>query len=171
MKSQAINQLINFFWTIISFVPVIYFWIGRDTTWLYAFALFSLLFAFMPARFYSRLQLSNNRKRYQNFGVRFIQRFVQNGTYINKSIRKTDSGYKLIKDRVQAQKYLSTIYMYERYHLMCLIFFGLTFIYALTEHQYVTGLLIFFMNIIYNVCPILLQQYNKLRVMRVLKEI
>ncbi|HTD98267.1 MAG TPA: hypothetical protein VK668_03240 [Mucilaginibacter sp.] len=169
MKSQAINQLINFSWTIVSFIPVIYFWIGRDTTWLYAFVLVSLVFALMPARFISMFQLSGNKRFYERLGVRFIQRFVQNGTYINKSIRKNDSGYKLIKDRAQAQQYLNTIQMYERYHLMCFIFFGLTLIYAVIERQYIVALIILLANVIYNVCPVLLQQYNRLRVIGILR--
>lgn len=166
MKSQTINQLINFFWTIISFIPVIYFWIGMNTTWLYVFVLFSLGLVLMPVRFISLFQLSNSNKFYERLGVRFIQRFVQNGTYINQSIRKNNSGYKLIKDRAQAQRYLNTIQMYERYHLICFLFFGLTLIYAVIKQQYLVGALIFLANVIYNICPLLLQQYNRLRVMK-----
>jgi hypothetical protein len=169
LKSQAINQFINFFWTILSFIPIFDYWLGKDITWLYAFVLFSLIPAVLPNNFFRHFQLSSNSKFYERLRVKFIQRFVQNGTFINRVIRKKNPDYKIIKDRVEARKYLGTISMYERYHVFCFIFFGLTFGHALYGQRYVAAFLILLVNAIYNICPILIQQYNKLRVMRLLK--
>jgi hypothetical protein len=169
LKSQAINQFINLFWTILSFMPIYDYWIGKDITWLYAFVLFSLIPAVLPNSIFRHFQLSSNSKFYEHLRVKFIQKFVQNGTTINRVIRKKNPAYKIIKDRVEARNYLGTINMYERYHVFCFIFFGLTFGQALYSQRYVAAFLVLIVNVIYNICPILIQQYNKLRVMRLLK--
>jgi hypothetical protein len=139
------------------------------SAWLYVLILLSAAFAFLPNGIFSELQLSSNKKFYERLGVKLIQKLVQNGTFANNAIHKNDPQYKVIKNRAQAQNYLSTIAMYEHYHLACFVFFGLTFIHALYQQQFVLALLILSADVIYNVCPILLQQYNKLKVMRVLK--
>ena len=169
LKNQAINQFVNFFWTILCFIPVLIYWFSNYTYWLYIFILFSLIFALLPGSIFRRFQLNNSTAFYERLGVRFIQKFVQNGTYVNRAIRKNNPEYKLIKDRTQARQYLNTINMYERYHMLCFIFFALTFIHAFISQRYIAAVLILVVNVIYNVCPILIQQYNKLRVMRIFK--
>jgi glycosyl-4,4'-diaponeurosporenoate acyltransferase len=167
LKNKAINQFVNFFWTILCFIPVLTYWFGNHTYWLYIFILVSLIFVLLPASIFRYFQLSSNRKYYEQLGVKLIQQFVQNGTFVNRAIRKNNPEYKLIKDRTQALQYLNTINMYERYHFLCFIFFALTFIHALISQRYVAAVLILVVNVIYNVCPLLIQQYNKLRVMRI----
>ncbi|MDB5147026.1 MAG: hypothetical protein JWQ57_1046 [Mucilaginibacter sp.] len=169
MKSQAINQVINLFWTILCFIPIYDYWIGKDITWLYVFVLFSLIPAVLPNSIFRHFQLSSNSKFYEHLRVKHIQKFVQNGTFINRVIRKKNPDYKIIKDRVEAHKYLGTINMYERYHVFCFIFLGVTFGHALYSQRYGAAFLILLANVIYNICPILIQQYNKLRVVRLLK--
>ena len=169
LKNQAINQFVNFFWTVLCFIPVLTYWFGNYTCWLYIFFLFSLIFALLPGVVFRRFQLSRNRKFYERLGVKFIRQFVQNGTFVNRAIRKNNPEYKLIKDRTQARQYLNTINMYERYHLLCFIFFALTFIHSLINQRYITAVLILVVNVIYDVYPILIQQYNKLRVMKILR--
>ena len=168
MKNQVVNQLINFFWTILSFVPVIYYWAYNYSTLLYGLIFFSLVFAFLPGSILNRIQLSDDRRFYERWGVKLIRKLVQNGTYANTAINKNDPQYKVIKNRSQAQHYLNTIAMYERYHLACFIFFSITFIHALYKQQFVAASLVLGANIIYNICPLLLQQYNKLKVTRLL---
>ncbi len=47
--------------------------------------------------------------------------------------------------------------------MFCLAFFLASFVYAIYQQAFLISLLIFVSNIIYNVIPILIQQYNKLR--------
>lgn len=161
------NQAINFFWTILCFIPVIAYWVQTSMVLnFYIFIGISILSLFIPARL---LQLNSNSKFYERLGVKFIRRFVQNGDYINKYFKKSDPHYKLIKDRAHALKYIKTIMMYERYHFLCFVFFLLTAIAAITGHHYLYFSLIIFCNIIYNVCPIMLQQYNRARVLSLIR--
>ncbi|WP_345209941.1 hypothetical protein [Mucilaginibacter gynuensis] len=106
------------------------------------------------------LQLSQNPKFYVKAGARFIRKFVQNGDWF-----KNDTP--VISNRFGAMQYKATIIMYERFHFLCLVFFILTSIYALIHQQYVIALLVFLANMIYNVCPIILQQYNFSRLLNI----
>lgn len=156
------NQAINFFWTILCFIPVIGFWIGAGLSlYFYIFAGLGFVTLIIPARL---LQLSDSPKFYEGLGVRFIRNFVQNGQWINRHIRKSNPNYKLVKDRILAVKYMQTVVMYERYHRMCFVFFLLTAFYAIILQQYALFCAISVANIIYNICPILLQQYNRARI-------
>ncbi|MFA6084948.1 hypothetical protein [Mucilaginibacter sp.] len=155
------NQAVNFFWTILCFAPIIGFWFTANSI-LLCFILIGISVAsqVFPAR---HLQLSNDPKFYEGLGVKQIRKFVQNGELINKFIRKNNPQYKVIKGKTNAVKYMQTIVMYERFHLICFIFFLLTAVYAVIAAQYAFALIIIIANIIYNICPILLQQYNRAR--------
>jgi hypothetical protein len=55
------------------------------------------------------------------------------------------------------------IAIYERFHLICLDFFFVSFVYAIFQDAFFLSFLILLSNIVYNIIPILIQQYNKLR--------
>jgi Na+-driven multidrug efflux pump len=157
------NQAINFFWTILCMIPVVGFWIANGgLLWCCIFLVISFVSLLIPARI---LQLSNDPKFYKSAGVKLIRKFVQNGELINKYIRKNNPQYNLIKGRQNAAKYMQTVVMYERYHFLCLVFFMLTAGYAAMQRYYGFAALILIANIIYNLCPILLQQYNRARLL------
>ena len=158
------NQAINFFWTILCFIPVVAFWAGAGAMqMLYVLIFISLLSLAIPAKM---LQLSGNPKFYEGLGIKFIRKLVQNGEYANRLIRKNNPQYKLIKDKAHAAQYMRTIIMYERYHFLCFVFFLLSAVYAVITARYAFAAVILVANIIYNVSPILLQQYNRARVLR-----
>lgn len=161
------NQAINFFWTIICFIPVIGFWMAANSTQLlYVLILLSFLSLLIPAKV---LQLSRNPKFYEALGVKFVRKLVQNGEYANRFIRKSNPQYKLIKEKDQAAAYMRTIMMYERYHFLCFTFYMLSAIYAIITMHYAIFVVIMIANIIYNISPILLQQYNRARVLKINK--
>ncbi|MBD1383810.1 hypothetical protein IDJ75_00850 [Mucilaginibacter rigui] len=161
------NQAINFFWTILCFIPVIGFWMAANSTQLlYVLILLSFLSLLIPAKV---LQLSHSPKFYEALGVKFIRKLVQNGEYATRFIRKNNPQYKLIKDKANAAAYMRTIVMYERYHLLCFTFFLLSAIYAIITMHYAFFVIIMLANIIYNISPILLQQYNRARVLKLNK--
>ena len=158
------NQAINFFWTILCFIPVIGFWMADgQMLWCYIFLGISVISLFIPLRL---LQLSSNPKFYEAAGVKTIRKYVQNGQLVNQYLRKRNPQHSLINGRQNAAAYLNTVAMYERYHFLCFVFFILTIGYATMHAYYIYTLLIFIANIIYNICPILLQQYNRARLNR-----
>ncbi|MFD0793591.1 hypothetical protein ACFQZX_08165 [Mucilaginibacter litoreus] len=163
------NQFINFFWSIICFAPVVTYWVKQfDTGWFMASLALSAAFLFIPSK---TLQLSNRPKFYESIGIKFIRRFVQNGEYANRSARIKNPHYKLIKNRTHAVSYKQTIAMYERFHVLCFSFFIITTLLAIVNHRQGLAAIIIIANIIYNICPLLLQQYNKARILKINKSI
>jgi hypothetical protein len=160
------NHAVNFFWTILCFIPVIGFWLTADLLILYIFIGASILSLLLSARL---LQLSSLPKFYEKLGIKLIRKFVQNGEYINILIRKFKPGHKTIGNKADAVRYLKTVQMYDRYHFLCLIFFLLTAVYAFINNQPILSAVIIIANIIYNICPILLQQYNRARILNLTK--
>lgn len=167
-KITVMNQVLNFVWTGLAFIPVLIFWWNTGpNTFFFTFILVSVFFIFIPEKFLSKFQLSNNRNLYEKIGVKIIRRFVQNGEWI----RSTFSGSynPTIKNISKANVYLKTINMYERFHWLCFIFFFFSAIYAICRGEMIFGFSIFLSNLIYNAAAICLQQYNKLRILRLLK--
>lgn len=161
------NHAVNIFWTILGFTPVIGFWAAADSMRLcYMFIGISILSVLLPGRY---LQISNNPKFYTRLGVKWIRRFVQNGDVLNRSERKNNPQHKVIKGRSNALGYMHTVVIYERYHCMCILFFLLTTVYSIIKAQYPFTLIIIIANIIYNICPLLLQQYNRARIARLIR--
>lgn len=161
------NQFINFFWTVLGFAAVLCYWTATGlSAWFYLFIVLSIIPAFLPQRFFYRIQLSDSTKLYERLGLRFIRKFVQHGDFANRHARKNNPAYYGMLKSVEPKKYLSTIMMYERYHFICLIFFLLTCGMAMIQERYLMALLILISNVVYNVFPILLQQYNRIRVLR-----
>lgn len=78
------------------------------------------------------------------------------------------AGDRVISNQANARQYLSKIALQERYHYSCFVFFTLSAFSALVGGKIQMALLISIANVIYNVYPILLQQYNRLRIQRLL---
>ncbi len=166
-KRDMLNQIINFFWTALCFSPVFWFWFqeGIDNIYFYVFLGVALFFGALPEKILNKFTLSADKKVYEKYGIKFIRKFVQNGDIVN-SHSKTP-GATAIKDKAQERKYLKTIAMYERYHWICLIFFLVTSIYGFFNGHLLFGFSISIANLLYNLIPIFLQQYNKIRIKKI----
>lgn len=166
-KRDILNQIINFFWTALCFTPVFWFWFqeGIDNIYFYVFLGVALFFGALPRKVLSKFTLSADKKIYEKYGIKFIRKFVQNGDIVNSHSKAR--GATSIKDKVQAREYLKTIAMYERYHWICLLFFLLTTIYGFFNEHSLLGFSILIANFLYNLIPIFLQQYNKIRIKKI----
>jgi hypothetical protein len=168
-----LNQLINIFWTMVSFA-IFGTYLGlclaekRSPLVLVAFLVLSVLVYAIPARWLSILTLGKDRKNYERIGIKFFRYFVQNGTLVNRIQRKYTTKSGIIHNPKEAQNYLRTIAMQERFHYCCFVLFSLSTVDAFYIGKPEMALLIILVNILYNVYPILLQQYNKLRINLVL---
>jgi hypothetical protein len=166
MKRQLANQTLNIFWTGLCFTPVVWYWSKQALDiWGYIFLTIAVLVAFLPQKIIGNLHFFQHRRQYEKWGAKFIQWFTQDGRWagqFNKSNR-------VIKNVRQATQYLTTISMYERFHWMCFVFFLLSSLHAFTQGIILLGFLMFFANIPYNVASLLLQQYNRLRIMKFAK--
>jgi len=152
------NQVINFFWTILCFTPIITYWLKTGPVaacwWFIAVSFIGLM---VPPKW---LQLSHNPKFYERLGARFVRKFVQNGDYAKSDKR-------VISNKANAQLYSKTLLMYEKYHFLCLLFFLFTGLHAILLGKYLLAGLVFLANVVYNVYPMLLQQYNRARILKI----
>jgi len=162
------NQAINLFWTILCFIPIgLSLGSSGNLVLGYAFLAISLLVLLVPLRFWT---LSHQPAFYERTGVKIFRKFVQNGDFVNRLSRNTNPGYRVIKNKQQAVQYLKTAKMQEFYHLICLVFFTLNTVYAIVQRYYLFALIIALANLFYNIYPILLQQYNRARIVKIIRE-
>ncbi len=152
-------------WSLLSLVPLYmycYRFLPLRFLWLYSAA--SLLPAFIPNSFYDRIQLSSRTMLYRKLGVRTLNKIVQNGAFVNRSLRKKFPGSKPapVSGKAAGSLILRT-YMYEKFHAVFFVFFLLAALFALYNGQFGWSLLLCFINIFYNILPNLLQQYIRVR--------
>ncbi len=166
-RYQFYNQIINFFWTIISFVPILIFWYQYYKTDILIIAIaISMVPFFIPADYFKILQLSKNRRFYENLGIRTFLKFTQNGSIVNRMIRNNNPGYKIISNKKSFNQFYNQLIVYEKYHYACLVFFLISFLIAVYLKEYLQAVLIMLVNFIYNFIPILIQQYHKIKLKR-----
>ncbi|HNP94232.1 MAG TPA: hypothetical protein PKJ63_01340 [Cyclobacteriaceae bacterium] len=170
MKKQLLNQLVNIFWTVLAFAPVMAFWLAIGMNiYFYLLIIPSICLLFLPNHVYKRFQLSDRPEYYQRLGLKFFRRYTQDGDII-KQILRSDNSYKVRRTKKEFVNYLKTIQVYERYHMVCFAFFLFTGCYAIVLANFAIFILITMANILYNVIPLLLQQYNRLRIKRLLTD-
>lgn len=159
-----LNQLVNFCWTILCFASFVVYWnLTASLFVLFSFLALSLLAGFVPLK---TLQLSTDHKFYEHLGVKMVRKFVQNGELINRLKRSRLPNHKVIKNQDDALGYLKTAAMYEKYHFICFVFFLLFSIHAAYNQRFGFFMLMILSNFLYNICPMLLQQYNRVRISR-----
>jgi hypothetical protein len=157
------NQLVNAFWSILNFSPIGYFWfVGMTPYWFYTFLAVSVVTGFLPDSFFTMIRVGHTTSRYNKLGIRLVKRYTQDGDVVNALIRKRFPDYTPIR-AMSVPQHLSKSSVNERFHFMCLVFFLLTTLYALVNGLWWWALIISLNNLFFNVYPIMLQQYNRLR--------
>ena len=158
------NLIPNLIWSIINLAPIVSFcFIAMPSRLVIIFLAISVLACAIPNSFFEKLQVSKTIGFYKKIGIEIVQKYTQNGEVINRMIRKKFPHYKIIQGRVSLKKQLKQTYFFEKFHVVMLVFFVLTTVYALKERHSAWALIFTVNNLLYNVYPILLQQYIRLR--------
>ena len=159
------NTLTNFFWSILCILPVYIFCYNfMPLKLLYIFLAISILPVFIPNSLLNKIQLSKSTKIYKTLGVHRVNKFTQNGDLINRIIRKKYPGFKVVSFSVaSANKLYNHTYANEKFHYILFIFYCLSMVYALVKNHPVWALVFLLCNVLYNVYPILLQQYIRIK--------
>jgi hypothetical protein len=169
-RAAVYNAIPNFLWTIIHLAPsMIYCWNYTAPQGIYIGLGGSFLFALLPAGLLKRLQLSSDTAVYKKIGVGIIRKYSQDGDLINRLLRKQYPAYRVIEGERAMPAYISKTYMAERFHLMMLVFMGFISVWALLEQRWGWALLIMVNNVLYNLYPMFLQQYNRIRLIQAMK--
>jgi hypothetical protein len=172
IKKLAIfyNQSVNMFWSVLNLFPIAWFcYRVLEPKWLYFFIAISLLSGFLPASFYYAMQLGRTTTVYKKIGIRFIKKFTQDGDFVNRLIRSKFPEYKLVENKSSAKKQLKKAFLNERFHFIMLSFFLLTTFYAFIHGHIWWAVILTINNLIYNIYPIFLQQYLRIRLMELMK--
>ncbi|WP_344765184.1 hypothetical protein [Pedobacter ginsengiterrae] len=163
---KMINSLINIFWTIIGFLPVIYFWYTQLNTVALVIGLgISLVLATLPIRFF---QIGLSRQNLEKMGVHLVGYMVQDGKFINRLARNKGINNKFVY-LTKRESFNRRSVIYERYHLCCFFFFLISLLLALFAQRFILSACLLIANILYNILPVLLQQYYRSRVQNIIK--
>ena len=148
---------------------VIFFVRGQgEWPWLLVFIGLSWFTSLIPRAFYDKLQWSSNILFYKKLGVHAFKKLATNGDYINRSIRRKFPHHRQVPNVASIGGKLLETYTIERAHTVLFVFCLLTHVYAWAIGDVGTGWFLFFGNIVFNLYPNLLQQYNRLRYKRVI---
>lgn len=167
-KIGRINLLINFTWSVIFLFPVVIFCYNKmDRNWLIVSLSISFCAAFLPASLYDGMHLCKTRSFYKKTGVEFFNRFIQNGTLVNRFIKNRFPQYKRFNTREDAYKKLfAQSYVFEKFHFIFFIFFTGAMLFAILNRSFIWAAYFTVVNILYNIYPILLQHYIRHRLRR-----
>lgn len=135
------------------------------------FVFAGLLAYLLPVAQFRHLELSDNPIVYRRLGVHWANQVVQNGKLVNRLLYRQDSGYRRMRSRNAAIYLKNTTYMQERFHWAIFIVFLLCGLHAFFHNRPGWGLLITLANLAYNLYPIWLQQYIRIRLGRSLRRV
>ena len=168
MKTQALNQLINFFWMTLCCAPLLWYWILADwDVWAWTFITASCVMGLLPRSLLKWTQFATTRRGFEKLGVKTFRKLTQNGDWANAATRNAGN---TIGNLAGAEKYRAMINMYERFHLICGFFFLFSGLHAFAFGYWMMGALILTANLVFNVAAIILQQYNRMRIERITRD-
>jgi hypothetical protein len=165
--TSVYNAAANVFWSVLAFAPVSVFcyrFMGRP--WLSAFVVVSLLPLMVPTSTLRFLELSSTVRTYRKLGVHWVNHFVQHGTLINNLLRQKYPEHGRMRYRTRTASLMQSTYIQERFHWAVLLFFLLASLYGNAHGQLGWALLITIINVVFNLYPIWLQQYIRVRLNR-----
>ena len=161
------NAVPNVFWSLLGFAPVsIFCYRFMERMCLWAFVAISLLVIIVPASKLRHLELSSAATAYRRLGVYWVNGLVQDGSLVNQLLRRTYPEYRRMRSRTDSLYLLQNTYVQERFHWTMLLFFLLSSLYGITHGHPGWALLITISNVVYNLYPIWLQQYIRVRLNR-----
>ena len=158
------NAVPSVLWSALAFGPLVlccYWYVGQP--WLWGFVGASLSAYAWPAAWLRRLQLSSRVAVYQRLRVPALNHFTQQGALVTALLRRRYPHYRVLAGRAGVAKLRSTTYSQERFHWAGLVFFLLVSGYVGATGHLGWALGLTLLNVGYNLYPIWLQQYVRLR--------
>lgn len=161
------NAIPSAFWSVVHWVPLSLFCYRHVARpWLVGLVGVSLLAYALPKAWFRYWQLSSRPAAYQRAGVPLAGQLTQHGSVVNGLIRRHYPQYRRARSRRPVAGLLGNTYHMERFHVAALVFFLLSSLAALLQGRWGWALSLAALNISYNLYPIWLQQYLRLRLAR-----
>lgn len=165
--SSLYNAATNVLWSLLAFAPVsIFCYRFMEPAWLWAFVVASVMALMVPVSMLRHLELSSTVTTYRKLGVHWVNHFVQHGTLINRLLKRRYPEYRPKRSRTWTVHLVQSTYVQERFHWAALLFFLLISMYGIAHGFPGWALLITILNVVYNLYPIWLQQYIRVRLNR-----
>lgn len=161
------NALPNVFWSVLGLGPLaVYCYQFVARPWLYGGLAACLLGYAVPRAWYGHWQLSRTPERYRKLGVAALNRVTQNGTLVHWLVRRRYPHYRQIRSRAALAGLVRNTYYQEQFHVVMFLFFLLVSLYAVWQGQLKWAGLLTLANVGYNLYPVWLQQYIRVRLRR-----
>ena len=168
MKVQraVLNTLLSLVWTVIFLGPVYVYCVRHiPSKCLYVFAAVGALSFVMPRALLERIQLSPDPEVYRLLRVSLLIAFTQDAPWLRAL--SSDAKRRVRRDPKAIGSIVRDTWTRERFHLGLLLFCALCAGIALWRIQIIWFVTLNLVNIIYNLYPVWLQQYIRIRVARV----
>jgi hypothetical protein len=120
----------------------------------------------VPASWLRRLQLSAQPAVYRRLGVPVVGYLAQYGALVNRLLRHRYPQYRRLPSRAAIASVVRGTYHYERFHWSMLLFSLLVSGSAMGQRQIGWAVVLTLINMGYNLYPIWLQQYLRVRLHR-----
>jgi hypothetical protein len=161
-RLQSLNVLVSAVWTAIFVLPVYLFCTAHvDAVVLYRFLFAASLPLVLPRSVLNYLQLSHHQAMYQRFRIPLLIRLTQDAPWLKRAAGTKSS---IRHNRLAAERFIRITWMRERCHLSFAVFFALCSALALWRLQIAWAVMLMASNLLYNLYPIWLQQYLRLRI-------
>ncbi|TDN39673.1 hypothetical protein E4631_09700 [Hymenobacter sp. UV11] len=160
----AYNAVPNVVWSVLAFGPLVVacaHYVERP--WLWVVVVVSLSAYAWPVAWLRRLQLSGRVAQYERLGVPAVGRLAQQGALVNRLLRRRYPGYRVLAGLQGVARLVSATYQQERFHWAGLVGFGLVSGHEAAVGHWGWALGLTGLNVGYNLYPIWLQQYLRIR--------
>lgn len=167
-RQRLLNALPNVIWTALCVGPLYLFCArhvpGRDCTYMGGAASLPLV---MPKALLRQLQLSRKLRVYRGLRVHWLILFTQDSGWMRRLAG--DPPPPLAREHAGVKRLVADTWMRERFHLALLLFFLLCAATALLQRRFGWAALLMLLNIVYNLYPVWLQQFLRMRIERLLR--
>lgn len=118
-------------------------------------------------RYFDLRDFERDGRFYERLGIRWFKRFATDGDFWNKLRRQSDPSFKKVKGLNSAIEWEARTRRNEVIHL-CSLVVGLAIVAWLYSRNEVAWLVaMFFVLVIWEIYPIMLQRYNRARIWRI----
>jgi len=166
-QRHILNALPNILWTAIFLGPVYVYGVRQiPPKLLYVFAVAGALPFLVPRSFLQRFQLSSDAGVYRRLRVPLLVKLTQDAPWLHRLGGHPEK--RVRRDRRTIARVISDTWMRERFHFGLLLFCALCAGVALWRKQLMWFTALIVINTLYNLYPVWVQQYLRLRVTHLL---
>lgn len=118
-------------------------------------------------RFFDLWDFERDGRFYERLGIRWFKRFAAQGDCWNQRRRRSDQGFRHVKDLNSALEWAARTRFNEMVHLCSLVVGVILMVWLYLRSEYAWLVAVACVVILWDVYPIVLQRYNRARIWRI----